>query len=108
MEMQPTYPRVRTVRARANWQLLVSFDNGQERLYDCRPLLQQEAFQPLTDEAFFHQVRPEPHGYAVIWSDDIDLAESELWLNGRLVESTVVSSAGSAGAGPATRTGAKP
>jgi len=24
----------------------------------------------------------DPHGYAVVWNDDIDLAESEIWLKG--------------------------
>jgi hypothetical protein len=34
----------------------------------------------------FQQARVEPHGYAVIWNDEIDLAESKLWINGELAE----------------------
>jgi len=37
----------------------------------------------LENEAVFQCARPDPHGYAVIWNDDVDLAESEIWLNGK-------------------------
>ncbi len=66
--------------------MLVTFENGAVRLYDCRPLLAEAVFRPLADDAFFQHVRPDPHGYAVLWSDEIDLAESELWLNGKPAE----------------------
>jgi hypothetical protein len=44
--------------------------------------LELPAFRVLKDEAFFRNVRPDDHGYGVVWSDDVDLAESELWLKG--------------------------
>ena len=77
-----TFPRVIQVRALSDRRLLVAFANGDERLYDCTPLLDSAAFSPLCNEALFRAVRPDPYGYGVMWSDDIDLAESELWLNG--------------------------
>lgn len=76
------FPRVVRVGALPGHCLRVAFDNGQERLYDCTPLLESEAFRPLTNERFFASVHADPHGYGVLWSDDVDLAESELWLGG--------------------------
>jgi hypothetical protein len=76
------YPTVKAVRPLAGKRLLVEFDNGVTKVYDCKPLLGSEVFEPLGDEAVFRQVRADDHGYAVIWTDKIDLAESELWING--------------------------
>jgi hypothetical protein len=86
MDTLLTYPRVRSVRPLAGKRLLVAFATGEERFYDCGPLLAESAFAALADETVFQQVRPDPHGYGVIWNDEIDLAESELWINGTSAE----------------------
>lgn len=82
METDNAYPRVKAVRPLADKKLRVTFDNGVTKVYDCAPLLDSEVFAPLWNEVLFRRVRAEDHGYAVIWNDEIDLAESELWLNG--------------------------
>ena len=79
----PAYPRIRRVRPRNGKTLLVTFENGEQKVYDCTPLLQSEVFRPLQDEALFRCAHADPHGYGIIWNDAIDLAESEVWLNGR-------------------------
>ena len=80
-------PKVKAVRPLADWRLLVEFDNGVTKVYDCTPLLDSEVFAPLRNDALFRRARAEEHGHAVIWTDEIDLAESELWLNGTPVAS---------------------
>lgn len=82
MNMQVTYPRVRSVSALTGKRLLVVFATGDSRLYDCRPLLAGGQFARLADEALFQQARADDHGYGVVWDDALDLAESELWING--------------------------
>jgi hypothetical protein len=82
----PHYPRVASVKPQPNGKLLVWFDNGIAKVYDCTPLFEKEPFRRLADESFFRLVRADPHGYAVIWDDETDLAESELWLNGAPAE----------------------
>jgi hypothetical protein len=52
------------------------------RLYDCQPLLAGGVFARLADEALFQQARVAAHGYGVVWDEELDLAESELWING--------------------------
>ncbi|TAK08937.1 DUF2442 domain-containing protein [bacterium] len=86
METEVTYPRVREVRPLPGKRLFVTFSTGEARIYDCQPLLAEEAFRPLADEALFRQARADRDGYAVIWSDEIDLAESEIWINGQPAE----------------------
>ena len=45
-------------------------------------MVKEEAFRPLLDNALFQSVKADKYGYGVIWSDEIDLSESELWKNG--------------------------
>ncbi len=80
-----TYPLLSAVKPLTKHRLLVTFTNGVTKVYDCTPLLEEEAFLPLQDQVFFRCVRVDPHGYGVIWNDEIDLAESELWLHGEEV-----------------------
>jgi hypothetical protein len=76
------YPKVISVRPLPGKRLRVEFDNGDVREYDCAPLLELPAFQALKDEGFFRSVRADSHGYGIIWNDEVDLAESELWIHG--------------------------
>ena len=78
------YPLVKSVRPLSGRKLLIEFDNGITKTYDCTPLLSSEVLKPLANDTVFRSVRADDHGYAVIWNDAIDLAESELWLNGRV------------------------
>jgi len=82
------YPKVISVLAIGNKRLLVSFDNGLRKVYDCGPLLATEVFGPLQEEWLFRSVRADPGGYGISWNDDLDLSESELWENGCAVEGT--------------------
>ena len=86
--MTTAYPKIKSVQSRPGKTLLVEFENGGRKVYDCTPLLKSEAFQSLQDEAIFKCAHTDSHGYGVIWNDDIDLAESEVWLNGRPAEAT--------------------
>lgn len=82
MTMIQTFPKVTSVTPLPNKRLWVTFANGDVRVYDCTALLADPAFRLLQDEALFRSVQADPHGYGVVWSDALDLSESELWLNG--------------------------
>lgn len=94
MQTALTYPRVQSVRPLPGKRLFVTFSTGEARIYNCQPLLEEETFRPLADESIFRQAHPDAHGYAVIWSDDIDLAESEIWINGEPTEPNAPGNAG--------------
>ena len=76
------YPKIISAKVIDNSTLLVEFDNGQKRKYNITPLLKQEMFSPLKNPGFFKNVRVEPGGYAVVWNENIDLSEYELWVHG--------------------------
>ncbi len=76
------YPKITDVRPQKDKRLLVTFSNGIEKIYDCSPLLNNDVFKPLMNDALFNSVKADKHGYGVIWSDELDLSESELWIHG--------------------------
>ena len=75
-------PKIASVKPLERVELLVRFQNGVEKIYDCRPLLNRPQFRLLADAAFFRAVRVDSGGYGISWSDDIDLSEYELWVRG--------------------------
>ena len=77
------YPKIESVKALRSKTLKVIFKSGDIRFYDCRPLLKEEPFTALQNEALFRAVKADEHGYAVVWNDEIDLSESEIWIHGR-------------------------
>jgi len=76
-------PKVKSVQAINNHILLMEFDNQQKSHYDISPLLSKAMFLPLKNLAFFKSVKVDTGGYAVVWREDIDVSEYELWCNGR-------------------------
>lgn len=76
-------PKVQSVKAIDEHTLLVEFDNQQKRQYDVTPLFSKEMFSPLKNTALFKSVKVDAGGYAVVWNEDIDISEYELWQNGQ-------------------------
>lgn len=79
------HPKIISARAIDDHSLLVEFDNHQTIAYDINPLLEKEMFAPLKNSALFRDVRVDIGGYAVVWRNDIDISEHELWVNGEPV-----------------------
>ncbi len=77
------FPKIEAVTPLSGKRLLVRFVGGTVKAYDCGPLLGQEPFSALENESLFRRVKVDAGGYGVSWSDQIDLSESELWMNGR-------------------------
>lgn len=80
------YHKIKTVKAMADKRLLVTFNNGVIKIYDCSQLLEDENFRPLLNDNLFRAVKADKHGYGISWNDELDLSESELWLNGAMAE----------------------
>jgi hypothetical protein len=75
-------PKILSVQALENKNLLVRFVNRVEKIYDCTPLLSRDMFEVLKNDAFFKAVKVDSGGYGISWNDDADLSEYELWTNG--------------------------
>ena len=76
------YPKILDVKPTEGKRLLVTFNNGIKKIYDCSSLVNDDIFKPLMNDALFNSVQADKHGYGIIWTDELDLSESELWING--------------------------
>ena len=76
-------PKIQSVKPLENKKLLVKFENGVEKIYDCNQLLHLEVFQLLKNDTFFKSVKVDSGGYGISWNDDVDLSEYELWTNSK-------------------------
>ncbi|MBN1932707.1 MAG: DUF2442 domain-containing protein [Desulfobacterales bacterium] len=85
------FPKIKNVAPMANKRLLVTFSNNVTKIYDCSSLIDDETFKPLLNDSLFKTVKADKHGYGISWNDELDLSESELWLNGIMVENQAVS-----------------
>jgi hypothetical protein len=76
-------PKIKGVLPMGEARLLVTFESGIKKIYDCSSLLFRPQFQLLASPTFFNAVHVDPGGYGISWNDDIDLSEYELWTNGK-------------------------
>lgn len=76
------YPRIKYLEPLPGYRLFIIFDNGDIKVYSLAERLQTPAFRALQDESLFITAHIANGGYGVIWNDDIDLSEYELWQKG--------------------------
>ena len=77
------YPKIKTVKVKENYILLVTFDNNVVKEYDCKLKLDYEPFYVIKDKIIFSQVKVDAGGYGISWNDEVDLSEYEIWTNAK-------------------------
>jgi hypothetical protein len=60
-----------------NYTLSVLFNNGEQRIFDAKPILSLPAFKALNNKGFFGLVKAE-HG-TIAWPKDIDYCPDTLY-----------------------------
>jgi hypothetical protein len=80
------YPRIQEAKAIDDTTLVIEFTNQEVKKYDICHLLETPMFAPLRQPAFFKNFKVEPGGYAIVWNEEIDISEYELWKNGVILE----------------------
>lgn len=70
-------PRVTAVRPLAGHQLELTFADGTQGTYDCRPLLTLGVFRELQDETYFQQAQVA--GGTVVWPHEQDICPDTLY-----------------------------
>jgi hypothetical protein len=73
-----TLPRPLSVRPNSNYTLQLTFDNGEQRIFDATAYLKYPAFQALESTSLFMQARVAHN--TVVWNDEIDMAPESLYL----------------------------
>lgn len=75
------YPIAKAVEPLENYKILVTFDNGERRIYDATPLIKGEWFGKLRDKKLFNTIHiafP-----SVAWDGGQDIAPDELYCASR-------------------------
>ena len=68
---------VKDVKPQKDYMLLLTFEDGSEKMYDAKPLLQKALFKKLNNISFFMQAKVQ-YG-TVIWDEDTDIAPEHLY-----------------------------
>lgn len=69
------------VEPMADYQLLLEFDNGERRVYDCKPLMHEgSVFEALRQEDTFERVYLDDT-HAVAWDIDPNVDSEMVWSN---------------------------
>lgn len=66
------------VKAQDDFLLLLRFENGEEKKFDCKKLFDKKPYQILNDKHFFKKAKV-LYG-TVVWSDEIDIAPETLYM----------------------------
>ncbi|MCT7953230.1 DUF2442 domain-containing protein [Ancylothrix sp. C2] len=77
------YPRIVSAKAIDNQTLVIKFTNNKLRKYDISKLLENHLFAKFHNAAFFKSFKIEEGGYGLVWDEDVDRREYELWQNGK-------------------------
>jgi Protein of unknown function (DUF2442) len=75
-------PRIIAAQAIDDLTLIVEFSNHDRKFYSVINLLDKPMFFPLRNASFFRNFQVDEGGYAIIWNDEIDLSEYEIWQDG--------------------------
>jgi hypothetical protein len=73
----PLGPRVTDVKPIDEYKLFLTFTNGEQRIFDVKPLLSMDVFKPLANKSFFQSVKT-AYG-SVLWPQDIDYCPDTLY-----------------------------
>lgn len=74
-------PRPIDVKPLADYELLVTFQNGEKRIFDVKPMLSMPIYQPLKNKGFFELAKAD--GMCIYWNDDVDLCPDTVYTGSR-------------------------
>lgn len=74
-------PRVKKVIPGENYTLHLTFDNGEEGIFDVSPYLDKGIFTQLKDQSIFNSVKPFPG--SIQWVNGLDLCPDTLYLDSK-------------------------
>ena len=74
-----TRPTASGVSPLEDYNILVTFDNGEKRIFDVKPYLEYPAYKELRINALFRTVKPA--GLSVEWIHGQDVCPDELYFN---------------------------
>lgn len=72
-------PNIVDVKAQDDYKILLSFENGEKKIFDMKPYLDKGFFKQLQDKTYFKTVKP--HFDSIQWANGQDLSPDTLYLD---------------------------
>ena len=77
------FHKIKDVETLSNLILKIKFENNEIKYYDMKKVIEKfKEFDVLKNEIIFNNAQVDVGGYAVVWSDDLDIDCEELYQNG--------------------------
>jgi hypothetical protein len=76
-------PRVTNVKPEQNFNLLITFNNGEIKSFDVKPYLETGLFKELKDLSLFNSVKP--FLGSIQWANGLDLCPDTLYLESKVL-----------------------
>ncbi len=76
-------PRVKDVKPQDDYKILLTFENGELKIFDMKPYINKGFFKQLQDKNYFNTVKPFMDSIA--WKNGQDLCPDTLYLESRAV-----------------------
>lgn len=64
-----------------DYELLVTFQNGEQKVFDAKPILSLPLYQPLKNKGFFNLAKAD--GMCIFWNEDVDLCPDMVYTDSR-------------------------
>lgn len=74
-------PKAIDVKPLENYEILVIFNNGEEKIFDVKPYLEHKVFAELKKKEMFKTVKV--GGMSIEWANGADICPDELYNNSR-------------------------
>ncbi len=78
------YPRVKDVKAIDDYKLILTFTNGEIRIFDVSPYLNKGFFKQLKEKSYFKTVKPFMD--TIQWQNGQDFCPDMLYLESQPIE----------------------
>jgi len=79
------YPRVKDAKPQDDYQILLTFDNEELKVFDMKPYINKGFFKQLQDKSYFNTVKPFMD--SIQWKNGQDLCPDTLYLDSQSLTS---------------------
>ena len=74
-------PRIAAVKAVADYELIITFTNAEQKVFDMKPYLDKGVFKALQDKELFKKAYV--NWGTVVWNEDLDMSPDTLYLDSK-------------------------
>lgn len=77
-------PRAIDVKPLPNYEILITFNNNEKKIFDVKPYMNFKPFEELKNIALFNTVKID--GLSIAWANNADICPDELYNNSKPAE----------------------